>query len=122
MSKKDSNIEWSPGSWRSFPIKQQPNYPDLAKLKDVEDRLSKQMPLTHINEINSLNKQLEKVAKGEAFLLQGGDCAESFAEYSDVNLKNYFRVMLQMTVALMHGAGKPVVCLLYTSPSPRDDL
>ncbi len=108
-SKAKTTNKWKINSWRALPVKQQPNYPKAKEVKDVEAELSKKAPLVQPSEIIELNKQLAKVANGEAFLLQGGDCAESFAEFSDENLKKYFRVMLQMTVALMYGAGKPVV-------------
>ncbi|MBM3618417.1 MAG: 3-deoxy-7-phosphoheptulonate synthase, partial [Alphaproteobacteria bacterium] len=101
--------DWSVESWRNFPIQQQPEYPDAAALKSVEERLKVLPPLTTPNEARDLKAQLAKAAKGEAFLLQGGDCAESFAEFNQVNLTSYFRVILQMTVALMYGAGVPVV-------------
>jgi 3-deoxy-7-phosphoheptulonate synthase len=100
---------WDKSSWRKLPIQQQPEYPDQNALKKIEDELSKRTPLVQPSEIRELRKNLAKVAEGKAFLLQGGDCAESFAEFSDSNLKSYFRVILQMTVALMYGAGKPVV-------------
>jgi 3-deoxy-7-phosphoheptulonate synthase len=107
--KSKNNEKWSKDSWRDFPIKQQPIYKDEESLKSVEKELSQRMPLVQPSEIIQLKKSLAQVADGNAFLLQGGDCAESFAEFSDENLKNYFRVILQMTVALMYGAGKPVV-------------
>jgi 3-deoxy-7-phosphoheptulonate synthase len=100
---------WQKDSWRKLPIGQQPEYSDKEALKKVEAELSRRTPLVQPSEINELRKKLGKVAEGKAFLLQGGDCAESFAEFSDTNLKNYFRVILQMTVALMYGTGKPVV-------------
>ncbi len=108
-SKEKSRKSWKIDSWRAFPIKQQPIYQDSKILKKVEDKLHKSKDLVKFSEIERLNSDLAKVANGEAFLLQGGDCAESFAEYSHNNLKNYFRVFLQMTVALMYGTGKPVV-------------
>lgn len=100
---------WKPDSWRKLPIKQQPEYKDAAQLKSVEAQLSILPSLVAPSEARDLKAQLAKVAQGKAFLLQGGDCAESFAEFSESNLRDYFRVMLQMTVALMYGAGKPVV-------------
>ena len=103
-----SNI-WQIDSWRNFPIKQQPNYPDLERLKKVEAKLKTSPSLIYFAEAEKLKAQLKQVCRGEAFLLQGGDCAESFAEFSEQNLANYFKVILQMTVALMHGSGKPVV-------------
>ncbi len=108
-AKTKNNSSWKTDSWRNFPIKQQPQYPDLNKLQKVEKELTKRTPLVQPSEIRDLKEALAGVAKGKGFLLQGGDCAESFAEFSDKNLKSYFRVMLQMTVALMYGAGKPVV-------------
>lgn len=104
---KDKN--WKVDSWRAFPIKQQPQYPDAKKLQSVERDLQTRAALVHPIEIRDLKKKLAKVCEGKAFLLQGGDCAESFAEFSEANLRSYFRVILQMTVALMYGAGKPVV-------------
>jgi 3-deoxy-7-phosphoheptulonate synthase len=104
-----TSTSWSLDSWRQFPIKQQPNYPDLKKVEKVENELKNAAPLVYPSEIISLKANLAKVAQGKAFLLQGGDCAESFAEYNDQNLKSFFRVLLQMTVALMYGTGKPVV-------------
>ncbi len=108
-SKAKTNNNWKIDSWRGLPIKQQPVYNNKAELEKVESDLAKRPPLVQPSEIRDLKKKLAAVSAGEAFLLQGGDCAESFAEFSDANLKSYFRVMLQMTVALMYGAGKPVV-------------
>jgi len=100
---------WSPDSWRTKPIKQQPTYDDQQLLKDVEERLSKFPPLVFAEEVRSLKKQLADVTEGKAFLLQGGDCAESFAEFNADNIKDFFKVMLQMSVILTFAGGKPVV-------------
>jgi 3-deoxy-7-phosphoheptulonate synthase len=100
---------WRSNSWRDFPIRQQPNYPDDLRLEKVEEKLRNSPPLVYFEEAQRLKKQLVAVCRGEAFLLQGGDCAESFAEFSEQNLVNYFKVILQMTVVLMQGSGKPVV-------------
>lgn len=100
---------WSIDSWKNFPIKQQPKYNDEQALNAVLNDLKSYPSLVIPAEVDSLKKKLAKVAKGEAFLLQGGDCAESFAEFNQNNLESYFKVILQMTVALMYGAGKPVV-------------
>ena len=100
---------WNTESWREFPIKQQPEYNDKAALASVETQLRSAPSLTSPNETRSLKAELADAANGKAFLLQGGDCAESFAEFSEENLKRYFRVMLQMTMALMYGSGTPVV-------------
>lgn len=101
--------KWKPDSWRNFPIKQQPNYEDLQHLKQVEKTLENFPPLVSFSEVRDLKSQLAAVSRGEAFLLQGGDCAESFSEFSGTNVKSYFRTMLQMTIALMYGIKKPVV-------------
>jgi 3-deoxy-7-phosphoheptulonate synthase len=103
------NKKWQPNSWRNFLIKQQPIYEDLNKLKKVEEQLTVFAPLVAINEIERLKLELAMVAEGKAFLLQGGDCAESFAEFSNQNIKSFVRTFLQMTVALMYGLKKPVV-------------
>lgn len=100
---------WSVDSWRNFPIKQQPDYPDADALKKVERQLAGLPPLVSPEEIRKLKSELALAAEGKAFLLQGGDCAESFAEFNEVNLQRFFRVLIQMTIALMYGAGTPVV-------------
>lgn len=105
----ENSDNWLPNSWRKFPIKQQPNYQDRKGLKKIEEKLAKCPPLIDCGEAESLKKELAQVCHGKAFLLQGGDCAESFAEFSQDNLKSFFRTILQMTVALMYGCGKPVV-------------
>jgi 3-deoxy-7-phosphoheptulonate synthase len=107
-NKKNSN-GWNPDSWRKLPIKQQPEYQDEKKLNEVLADIRGYPILAIPSEIRSLKSQLAQVAEGNAFLLQGGDCAESFAEFNQDNLTNYFKVILQMTVALMYGGGKPVV-------------
>ncbi len=101
--------KWQPNSWRNFPIKQQPLYKNSQELQKTEGRLSNFAPLASIDEIEKLKSELALVANGEAFLLQGGDCAESFAEFSDQNIKSFVRTFLQMTVALMYGLKKPIV-------------
>src|SRR5687767_13718972 len=101
--------KWSPNSWREKPIQQVPSYPDAAVLKDVEGRLATFPPLVFAGEARKLKKQLAQVAAGNAFLLQGGDCAESFAEHSADNIRDFFRVFLQMAVVLTFAGGQPVV-------------
>lgn len=105
MNKKN----WTINSWRNFPIKQQPEYQDIEHLRAVERKLVSFPPLVSPSEIRSLKNELSDAAFGKAFLLQGGDCAESFAEFNEQNLRDFFRVILQMTMALMYGAGRPVV-------------
>jgi 3-deoxy-7-phosphoheptulonate synthase len=100
---------WTPDSWRLRPAKQLPTYADAAKLKDVETRLAKLPPLVFAGEARRLKKKLAKVAAGEAFLFQGGDCAESFAEFSANNIRDTFRLILQMAIVLTFGGGTPVV-------------
>jgi 3-deoxy-7-phosphoheptulonate synthase len=101
--------KWSPSSWRAKPIQQVPSYPDAAALKDVEARLATFPPLVFAGEARKLKKQLAQVAAGNAFLLQGGDCAESFSEHSADNIRDFFRVFLQMAVVLTYAAASPVV-------------
>lgn len=100
---------WNVSSWRDFPIHQQPDYDDQTALKAVVQQLSGFPALVSKTEIRRLKADLANVARGKAFLLQGGDCAESFAEFNEPNLRNFFRVLLQMTVALMYGSGHQVV-------------
>jgi 3-deoxy-7-phosphoheptulonate synthase len=100
---------WSPESWRSKPIEQAPVYPDPDALGNVEKQLAGFPPLVFAGEARSLKRALAKVAAGEAFLLQGGDCAESFLEHSADNIRDFFRVFLQMAVVLTFAAASPVV-------------
>ena len=100
---------WSPQSWRQKPISQVPAYPDPARLQATEKQLASFPPLVFAGEARELKAQLADVARGEAFLLQGGDCAESFAEHGADHIRDFFRVFLQMAVILTHSASKPVV-------------
>ncbi len=100
---------WTPASWREKPILQVPEYPDAAKLADVENALSRVPPLVFAGEARSLKKSLADVADGKAFALMGGDCAESFAEFHPDNIRDTFRVILQMAFVLTFGAAMPVV-------------
>ncbi|MRG72152.1 3-deoxy-7-phosphoheptulonate synthase class II [Alphaproteobacteria bacterium HT1-32] len=100
---------WTPASWREKPILQVPEYPAEADLHAVEDDLRKLPPLVFAGEARRLKKSLAKVANGEAFLLQGGDCAESFAEFDTNGIRDTFKVLLQMAVVLTFGASCPVV-------------
>jgi 3-deoxy-7-phosphoheptulonate synthase len=101
--------KWSPNSWRSKPIQQVPAYPDAAALAEVEARMATYPPLVFAGEARKLKKQLAAVANGEGFLLQGGDCAESFAEHGADNIRDFFRVFLQMAVVLTFAGAQPVV-------------
>lgn len=100
---------WSIDSWRSLPIKQQPEYQNLTELSIVEEKLASFPPLVSVDEVEGLKKELALVSQGKAFLLQGGDCAESFGEFNHNNIRSYFKTILQMTIALMYGAKKPIV-------------
>ena len=102
---------WAPDSWRGKNILQQPDYLDQKHVDDVEKRLKRFPPLVFAGEARHLKFELAKVSKGEAFLLFGGDCAESFAEFHPDNIRDTFRVMLQMAVVLTFGAALPVVKL-----------
>ncbi|RXK13503.1 3-deoxy-7-phosphoheptulonate synthase class II [Halarcobacter mediterraneus] len=100
---------WSPNSWRDYPIKQQPTYNDLEKLKKVESELASYPPLIFAEEARNLKAQLADVVDGKSFLLQGGDCAESFNAFNANNIKDLFKVMMQMAVVLTFSGGCPVV-------------
>lgn len=100
---------WHPGSWMQFPISQQPAYADLALLTQVEQQLAILPPLVSPQQIRRLRDELANASRGRAFVLQGGDCAESFAEFNQDNLLQFFRVMLQMSITLVHAIGVPVI-------------
>ncbi|GJD47502.1 Phospho-2-dehydro-3-deoxyheptonate aldolase [Methylobacterium crusticola] len=100
---------WTPSNWRRLPIQQVPDYPDAAALEAVERQLASFPPLVFAGEARKLRKSLATVAAGEAFLLQGGDCAESFDEHSADNIRDFFRVFLQMALVLTFAGGSPVV-------------
>ncbi|TPW34470.1 class II 3-deoxy-7-phosphoheptulonate synthase [Oecophyllibacter saccharovorans] len=100
---------WSPASWRNFPIRQAPSYGDQAALEAVEKRLSTYPPLVFAGEARRLKRRLAAAGRGEAFVLQGGPCAESFADFSGNFVRDTFRVLLQMAVVLTYGAKVPVV-------------
>ncbi|MEM8987731.1 MAG: 3-deoxy-7-phosphoheptulonate synthase class II [Pseudomonadota bacterium] len=103
-------MAWSPDSWRGKPAKHIPeDYPDPAALGAVEAELAVYPPLVFAGEARRLRERLADVAEGRAFLLQGGDCAESFKEFHPNNIRDTFRVLLQMAVALTYGAAMPVV-------------
>ena len=100
---------WSPSSWRNFKIKQQPCYDDNVLLLDVEKKLSSYPPLVFAEEVESLKKQLGKVTDGKAFLLQGGDCAESFDDFNAINIRDMFKVIIQMSAILTFAGSCPVI-------------
>jgi 3-deoxy-7-phosphoheptulonate synthase len=100
---------WTLTSWRNRPIRQVPAYPDAAKLAEVEARLHRYPPLVFAGEARRLKAALAQVADGRAFVLQGGDCAESFQDFTANIIRDTFRVLLQMAVVLTFGSGVPVV-------------
>ena len=102
-------------SWRDLPIAQQPDYPDAAQLADVEQRLRALPPLVFAQEIRDLRQELAAVAAGRGFLLQGGDCAESFAEFNADKIRDTFRVLLQMAVVLTFAGRRPVTKIARTA-------
>src|SRR6478609_9880334 len=100
---------WTPDSWRGKPVLQMPDYPDKQALADVEKQIATFPPLVFAGEARNLKKSLARVAAGEAFLLHGGDCAESFAEHGANNIRDFFRVFLQMAIVLTYAGASPVV-------------
>ncbi len=100
---------WTPASWRQKPIRQVPAYPDPARLAAFEDKIRSYPPLVFAGEARRLKAQLGQVQEGRAIVLQGGDCAESFADFTANNIRDTFRVLLQMAVVLTYGASVPVV-------------
>ena len=102
-------MKWTKESWRELNILQQPDYEDKAKLKEVENKLASLPPLVFAGEARRLQSRLAQVCEGKAFLLQGGDCAESFANFSANSIRDTFKVMLQMAIVLTFAGGCPVV-------------
>lgn len=100
---------WNPSSWRDRPIQQQPTYPDADHLKRVTQKLRELPPLVFAGEVRSLKKQFADITEGKAFLLQGGDCAESFSEFRADNIRDTFKAMMQMAVVMTFAGGSPVV-------------
>ena len=103
------NINWTPSSWQTKPVKHLPIYKDKVALESVLKKISRYPPLVFAGEARNLEKQLAEVANGKAFLLQGGDCAESFSDFHANNIRDSFKVILQMAVVLTFGASCPVV-------------
>ena len=109
------NSHSSVSSWRDFPIKQQPTYPDQDRLIQVEQKLQGFPPLVFAQEIRDLKKNLAEVSAGRGFLLQAGDCAESFAEFKANKIRDTFKVLLQMAIILTFAGRKPVTKLARTA-------
>jgi 3-deoxy-7-phosphoheptulonate synthase len=104
-----SALSWTPSSWRERPAEQQPEWPDEAALERALKTLGALPPLVFAGEARSLERNLASVSEGRAFLLQAGDCAESFDEFSADNIRDKLKIILQMAVVLMYSSGVPVV-------------
>ena len=104
-----SSDSWTPSSWRAFPVQQEPRWPDLAKVDEVLARIANEPPLVFAGEARTLKQGLAKAGRGEAFVLQGGDCAETFAADTATNTREKLKVLLQMATVLTYGAKMPVV-------------
>ena len=102
-------MTWKPNSWRNYPVVQMPTYPDESKVYSVEARLSFKPPLVFAGEVQVLKKSLVLAEKGNAFILQGGDCAESFSQFSANGIRDTFKVLLQMAVILTYGSSIPII-------------
>lgn len=94
--------------WNNYPIEQQPTYSDMKVLRDVEAKLSSYPPLVFAEETRSLSAELANVSLGKGFVLQGGDCAESFSEFSAIKIRDTFKVLLQIAIVMTHVGGQPV--------------
>ena len=102
-------MTWKPNSWRNYPVVQMPIYPDESKVNSVEAKLSFKPPLVFAGEVQALKKSLALAEKGNAFILQGGDCAESFSQFSANGIRDTFKVLLQMAVILTYGSSIPII-------------
>ena len=102
-------MTWKPYSWRNYPVVQMPTYPDESKVNSVEAKLSFKPPLVFAGEVQALKKSLALAEKGNAFILQGGDCAESFSQFSANGIRDTFKVLLQMAVILTYGSSIPII-------------
>ncbi len=125
MTLRRTPLNWTPATWRTRPIRQVPAYPDPAKLEAAEQRLRRYPPLVFAGEARRLQTALALAAEGRAFVLQGGDCAESFGDFTANTIRDTFRVLLQMAVVLTFGAAVPVVKLgrmagQYAKPRSSD--
>jgi len=102
-------VQWDPQGWRTRPIRQQPDYADGDALTRALDTVTRLPPLVHPGEVDSLKAQLARAARGEAFLLQGGDCAERFQDCSRTSIENKLKILLQMSLVLTWGARIPTI-------------
>ena len=137
MANATQHSSWTPDSWQQKKTLQQPTYRDPVALNRTVSALAKLPPLVVSWEVDALRARLAQASRGEAFILQGGDCAESLDACSSDRIVSQLKILLQMSLVLTHGLKRPVVrlgriagqyakprsadtCLLYTSPSPRD--
>ena len=102
-------MTWNPNTWRNYPVVQMPKYINQKSLSSVEAKLSLKPPLVFAGEVQALKNSLHLVEKGEAFILQGGDCAESFTQFSANGIRDTFKVLLQMAVILTFGSSMPII-------------
>jgi len=109
MAREVESREWSPASWKAKPAAQQPVYQSEAEVAEVVKQISKLPPLVTSWEVGALKNQLAEAARGERFLLQGGDCAESFDNCDSNTIANKLKILLQMSLVLVHGGNKPVI-------------
>ncbi|PAF46829.1 3-deoxy-7-phosphoheptulonate synthase [Helicobacter sp. 12S02634-8] len=109
MQKEVQTKEWFPESWRDFPIKQHPIYPDQEALKESEKELKSYPPLVFAGEARNLKERLKQASCGKAFLLQGGDCAESFSHFSAINIRDMFKIIIQMGAILTFAGSCPII-------------
>ena len=109
MSEKNNKADWHPTSWQKMQAAQQATYPDVAALDRAVDDLSRLPPLVTSWEVDALKEQIAKAQRGEAFVLQGGDCAETFAECTSENIVAKLKILLQMSLVMLYGMKKPVV-------------
>jgi 3-deoxy-7-phosphoheptulonate synthase len=109
MSKSPVLTHWHPASWQALPATQQPTYADPVALERVVAALSRLPPLVVSWEVEALRERLAKAQRGEEFLLQGGDCAESFADCESDNIARRLKILLQMSLVLLQGLKKPVI-------------
>ena len=101
--------KWTLNSWRNYPVKHIPKYENEKELNMVLSKIKKFPPLVFAGETRHLKEQLANVVDGKAFLLQGGDCAESFAEFNPDKIRDYFKIFLQMSLVLTYSASLPVI-------------
>lgn len=104
-------LEWTPASWRNFPVKQQPNYEDKQELDKTINEISSLPPIVATTEIDNLKSLLAECSQGKRFLLQGGDCAEQFADCNLQTIAAKVKILLQMSFAITYGANIPTVSI-----------